>query len=1820
MLMGFIVCFLYFACCSLVVMCSRCSVSKCLSGFSWKHLTPATIRFLVQNVSFRAIFRDFLGSNSWLSFVTEAGLKFSSSRFTSVFWSCCYAALRCLQGVLWISLSSILKDHPFRWVLNGVIQRMWAFISLWPSSDSIESFRFEFVCALRSYVCGRVPLHSPPRASSKNFHGYSKISSSGSVLPVRAFARFCVWFVCCCRIGEATVPGPGDSFVIGVCNPSGLPSKAFTFNSYHADLWLVTETHLTRPGLRTFRRALASFQSPYKWMVHGNEVQHRSQVSDVGKWSSGVAAISKWPTRRLQHDWDPGMHSTGRLVASTSCIGELWISGVTVYGTPVGPTHPGAREKTEALLYAATKRAVQAVGCRFVAGDFNCDHDSSPALAQLRNLGFQDVQDLQFRCSGRLPQPTCRGRTRRDFLFVSPELASRFIQCTVDPMLWPDHAAVLGEFQAQMSCNLRFTWPIPQPLDWDLLPSDHTGAFVSFDGCQDCTSTYAHLWSQKEHDVACVASSKGWSISPFCFGRATQTAPRRSNAACPPVKTGRHGDLQPSFLGFSMLHLKWFRQCRRLHCYVRLVEHEPLSPSQCEHRDRLWISICKASGFSPSFVDWWQRKAHCVGEVQALPAFPPNFPTASLIFQAFEHEVRVLEKSLGKHRNYVAKLRGASSINQLFRSVKRDQPEQVDVLIQDVQASVHAICQDDCSVSFNHEIPWKPDAPFFHNGRQLSICHAEPDQLWLESISDIQVGDPIVQPRRVGNLDDLFNAFREQWNSRWNKHTAVPNDRWRVIVDFARTYIEPAEHPKLNITPVLLRAIIKSKKKSSATGLDGVSRSDLMASSTNDLLSFISLFSEAEKSGRWPEQMLAGTVRSLAKCREPATPNHFRPITVFSLVYRLWSSSQSRYWLSKLESQLDPWLFGNRSHRRAADMWRIILDVVEDHQMSSTCISGLVLDLEKAFNTLPRYPTMATALALGIHESTLRAWSGAVTNMARHFCVQDSLSEALFSNCGFAEGCGMSCVAMLAIDHLYHLWTQKSCSRTKALSFVDNWELVVADATLVSDSFHRVLEFAELLDLSIDQGKTFAWSTTSFGRATLKQDGFLVKHDGRDLGAHISYSKQIRNSTIQQKILDLHDFWEKLFHCRGSHHQKCRLVVACAWPRALHAISGCFLGKKHWVALRTRVIRSLRLDVAGANPLLQLHAEPFGLDPLVFAILSTIRDFREFGVTEEHFVRLSQINQGCGEPGFQSVTEVLTSRIHTLGWNWTLSGEVEDSIGAFSLAHAGMAEVLFRLRRSWHFKIASDLKQRTGFADFDKVDPQATCQALADLTPFDRASLRVYLSGATFTNAQAFKWTTSGSTLCAACGCSQDCAYHRLWECPSVADLRAAIDLDILDAIPRLPSALSVHGWTLASPVHGAWLNYLDNLPRYMPVPLVPLNAPCVDLFTDGSCFWNRTSYAVASWSVILGSSPSLVPDPSAFQIVAADALPGIIQSAYRAELYALLAAATYVQQFAVVGRVWTDCQSLVTTFRLFVSGVKRPKPNNPHIDLWNRLLQIVRELPSEALMVAKVPAHQTLTDIENDIEAWAVLGNTAADSAAKSANLARDSTVWDLWSAHSQHVTRLSYIGKVVRNFMVQVSTRWLQRQFTSKDGLEPRQPESRPGRVFPVQWEQTGPVQQIGGVFHRRFGFLETNFLQWWNVNTCCSNSPRWISFMHLYLDWQMTYGHPGVLLIDGQWYDASSAGLTPESYHHNVRTKWWRLLMQQFFRDAGIQVGRATLPPYSSVVYQFVGAASIPWPSHRIERIDNWISERLQGRRGNGSVFKSLPLCSASLGFDV
>lgn len=104
-----------------------------------------------------------------------------------------------------------------------------------------------------------------------------------------------------------------------------------------------------------------------------------------------------------------------------------------------------------------------------------------------------------------------------------------------------------------------------------------------------------------------------------------------------------------------------------------------------------------------------------------------------------------------------------------------------------------------------------------------------------------------------------------------------------------------------------------------------------------------------------------------------AVSNNFYFITVLGLLYRVWSTVHARFWLQRLDSVVDPMLYGSRAGCRASQVWRLMLDQVEWAQHTAQGVAGIIiLDLSKAFNTLPRFPTFAVAKLMGINHATLQ--------------------------------------------------------------------------------------------------------------------------------------------------------------------------------------------------------------------------------------------------------------------------------------------------------------------------------------------------------------------------------------------------------------------------------------------------------------------------------------------------------------------------------------------------------------------------------------------------------------------------------------------------------------------------------------------------------------------------------------------------------------------------------------------------------------------------------------------------------------------------------
>ena len=191
----------------------------------------------------------------------------------------------------------------------------------------------------------------------------------------------------------------------------------------------------------------------------------------------------------------------------------------------------------------------------------------------------------------------------------------------------------------------------------------------------------------------------------------------------------------------------------------------------------------------------------------------------------------------------------------------------------------------------------------------------------------------------MGSLK-LFSPLREE---RWMRHADIPPDRWEVIVSFVKQHLPRFDFQRSSLPTQDCQMIVQGKKKWSSAGLDGVTLIDVLRSMLDHVAAiFCHMFQISERTGEWPMQLVEGKVVSLAKSSNPSSPADFRPITVFSLLYRVWSSYHARKALSKMDSILPDTLYGRRPGRYAGQIWTKMLWAIEHSFQVEADKTGLV--------------------------------------------------------------------------------------------------------------------------------------------------------------------------------------------------------------------------------------------------------------------------------------------------------------------------------------------------------------------------------------------------------------------------------------------------------------------------------------------------------------------------------------------------------------------------------------------------------------------------------------------------------------------------------------------------------------------------------------------------------------------------------------------------------------------------------------------------------------------------------------------------------------
>ena len=202
----------------------------------------------------------------------------------------------------------------------------------------------------------------------------------------------------------------------------------------------------------------------------------------------------------------------------------------------------------------------------------------------------------------------------------------------------------------------------------------------------------------------------------------------------------------------------------------------------------------------------------------------------------------------------------------------------------------------------------------------------------------------------------------------------------------------------------------------------------------------------------------------------------------------------------------------------------------------------------------------------------------------RHFVIRQVVSSPLQSTCGLPEGCALSCIGMLLVNHCHALYMQQYAPQILSLSFVDNYELLVQDT------------FLELLCLETDPSKTYTWATRTQGRQSLHRLAHRVAYQERDLGGSMTYQAKPSPQSMERILADAQPLWATLRRMAGHSTQKEMLIKQAIWPGILHASGILHMTEGHIGKLRTCVVRALGHGKAGASPLIRLG---YGRQPLL---------------------------------------------------------------------------------------------------------------------------------------------------------------------------------------------------------------------------------------------------------------------------------------------------------------------------------------------------------------------------------------------------------------------------------------------------------------------------------------------------------------------------------------------------------------------------------------------------------------------------------------------
>ena len=669
------------------------------------------------------------------------------------------------------------------------------------------------------------------------------------------------------------------------------------------------------------------------------------------------------------------------------------------------------------------------------------------------------------------------------------------------------------------------------------------------------------------------------------------------------------------------------------------------------------------------------------------------------------------------------------------------------------------------------------------------------------------------------------------------------------------------------LTPSSWRATAKRFKSACGAWPRWFAREDVVHMPDSHLDQFLSLLHHIEHDDlQWPQQLSFATVIGLAKVDGAHEEGQFRPINLFSSLYRNWARMRAKQMLQQMSHVMPVEALGFIQHRETTEMWLQLQAHIELMLQRGEAFAGLSTDLKRAFNNIGRKQVFIVAQHLGLPWQLLNAWQKFLSTLwdvlmymatsAVLFCHHQVFQrDALF----LSLRCWLSTGAIMYTCVSTH-------RRWQLFSFVHN--LLLCTAWDLSAFW---LEHWWWQDLRLGAYKN--WSTAN-GPASF----FLVSQMQVNLGGYDIWCRQAQSHFASSRCqiaieMDQIETITGPYAAEICHASDGFLAIGAPW---------CFRLPHFWqLCLGVTTCRDQGIGHQWGR--LQTNVEAFTLRqhvqwPRLFPASALCLCYEKDAAESSWPFAYVEDFLGKTVPGpFSRLLECLSG----IGWAIVDPPLIQDHEGhVWDLIKLDNKTLTVQLRDGWLQYVASQTKHKT-IHGLHGIDGQLTLLDTANMLPLERARLSALHSGAFISSYEHAKYDEEKIPFCTICGLADDCEH---WlHCPRFAHIRDSIPDWMPDNV-ELPKCMLNHLLVPRIPQLVQWLSLLCNL-KYgtQTFQFPPPKFGFHHLFGDGSCTVEAyPDLQLASWGVI---------NATAGLVVSAAHLHGPTRTIDRAELSAVISA-----------------------------------------------------------------------------------------------------------------------------------------------------------------------------------------------------------------------------------------------------------------------------------------------------------------------------------------